>query len=153
MAFSSGFMRTGDSSSHAKSVDEEDDDESEESLGGIKSDLRSNLSQLVAKLAVEIEQMHKEQQLQQQQQQRRRGGGGGSGGGGGGHGESGDSDAASSTDSARQKALDAILELIKDIKNSLGKGETSFAAPVVEQQVLRSLDVKFGDRERETRRW
>ena len=91
----------------------------------INSDLRSNLSRLVAKLAVEIEQMHDEQQQQQQCC-------GSCGGGRSGRGESDDSDASSGV-SARQKSLNAILELIRDIEKSLDGGNQRSPLSVSEQ--------------------
>ena len=92
----------------------------------INSDLRSNLSRLVAKLAVEIEQMHDEQQQQRQQCC------GSCGGGRSGRGESDDSDASSGV-SARQKSLNAILELIRDIEKSLDGGNQRSPLSVSEQ--------------------
>jgi len=117
--FSSTVKGVG-SSSHANTqrpseADADDDDlDDDETADKINPDLRSNLSRLVAKLAVEIEQMHDEQ--------RRLGCGCASG-----RGESDDSDASSGA-SARQRALNAILELIRDIKRSLSGGDMASSA-------------------------
>ena len=131
----------GSSSTHANTqrpttaaLDDDDDDELDqnETVEKMSSDLRSNLSRLVAKLAVEIEQMHDEQRER-----------GCSCDGGCGRQESDESGASGGSPSARQRALNAILELIRDIKASLGGGDASTLT--VSHQVYQERDALLSE--------
>ena len=125
------------SSSHANTQrpvgPEKGRDKKVESEENVDTELRFNLSHLVAKLAVEIEQMHDEQV---QLQHRECGCGTGKGK------EESDDTEGSSNASARQRSLNAILDLIRNIKESLGRGDSCPTVDDDQQVVLFGLYLK-----------